>query len=60
MVTSIFMIIATMSIYYMNKLMDDFCNQREISGKQERKIFLMANVTTVIWLVTTYVEVMFL
>ncbi|WAA13010.1 hypothetical protein [Fervidibacillus halotolerans] len=57
--TFMFIIIAALSIYYMNKLMDEFCNQREISGKQERTIFRVANGTTVIWLFTTYIEVMF-
>ncbi|MCU9612512.1 hypothetical protein OEV98_02900 [Caldibacillus lycopersici] len=54
-----FIIIATLVIFFMNKQMDKFCNQKEIPEEKQPKIFRTTNILTTILLISSFVEFIF-
>lgn len=55
----IYILLASTIIFYMNVLMEEFCQKKEIPEEKQSQIFSTANLLTLILLISSFVEMMF-
>lgn len=56
---SIFIVMAVLILYYVNKMTNSLCIQKEIPEERQSKVFRTINVLITILLVSTYMEILF-
>ena len=56
---SIFIVIAIFILFYVNKLTNALCIQKDIPEERQNKVFRTINVLVTILLVSSYVEILF-
>lgn len=56
---SIFIIFAIFILFYVNKMTNSLCIQKEIPEDRQQKVFRTINVLVTILLVSSYVEILF-
>lgn len=56
---SIFIIFAIFILFYVNKMTNSLCIQKEIPEEHQQKVFRTINVLTTILLVSSYMEILF-
>lgn len=53
---SIFIVMAVVILYYVNKMTNSLCIQKEIPEERQNKVFRTINILMTILLVSTYME----
>ncbi len=56
---SIFIVTAIFILFFINKLTNSLCIQKEIPEDRQHKVFRTINVLITILLITSYVEILF-
>ncbi|CRK83543.1 hypothetical protein [Neobacillus massiliamazoniensis] len=56
---SIFIVLSIFILFYVNKLTDSLCIQKEIPEERQHKVFRTINVLTTILLISSYIEILF-
>lgn len=56
---SIFIVMAVLILYFVNKMTNSLCIQKEIPEERQHKVFRTINVLITILLVSTYMEILF-
>jgi hypothetical protein len=56
---SIFIVLSIFILFYVNKLTDSLCIQKEIPEERQHKVFRTINVLTTILLISSYMEILF-
>jgi small neutral amino acid transporter SnatA (MarC family) len=56
---SIFIVVAVVILYYVNKLTNSLCILKEIPEERQNKVFRTINVLITILLVSSYMDILF-
>jgi hypothetical protein len=56
---SIFIVMAIVILYYVNRMTTSLCIQKEIPLERQRGVFRVINILITILLVSTYMEILF-
>ncbi|MGG5253343.1 hypothetical protein ACQYAD_07585 [Neobacillus sp. SM06] len=56
---SIFIVLAILILYYVNKMTHSLCVQKDIPEERQHKVFRTINVCITILLVSSYMEILF-
>jgi hypothetical protein len=56
---SVFIILAIFILFYVNKMTDSLCIQKEIPAERQQKVFMIINILITILLLSSYVEISF-
>lgn len=55
----LFLILSVFILFYVNKLTDSLCSQKEIPEERQHKVFRTINILITILLVSSYIEILF-
>ena len=55
----VFIVLSAFILFYMNKLMESFCEGAEIPEDKKPQVFRTANILTTLLLISTYLEMLF-
>lgn len=55
----VFILFASFILFYINKLTDSLCEQKEIPEERQSKVFRTINILVTILLISSFVEIMF-
>jgi hypothetical protein len=58
-VISIFIVLAVFILYYVNKMTNSLCIQKEIPEERQHKVFRTINILVTILLISSYVEILY-
>ncbi|NHM31754.1 hypothetical protein [Neobacillus terrae] len=56
---SIFILFSVFILFYVNKMTNSLCLQKEIPEESQRKVFRTINVLVTILLISSYIEILF-
>ncbi|MFP7295710.1 hypothetical protein [Neobacillus niacini] len=56
---SIFIVLAIFILYYVNKMTNSLCIQKDIPEERQHKVFRTINVLVTILLISSYVELLY-
>ncbi|MEC1524073.1 hypothetical protein P9D43_18905 [Neobacillus niacini] len=56
---SIFIVLAIFILFYINKMTNSLCIQKDIPEERQHKVFRTINVLVTILLITSYVEILY-
>lgn len=59
MMISIFIVLAIFILFYINKMTNSLCIQKDIPEERQHKVFRTINVLVTILLITSYVEILY-
>jgi heme/copper-type cytochrome/quinol oxidase subunit 3 len=58
-VISIFILFSVFILFYVNKMTNSLCLQKEIPEENQQKVFRTINVLVTILLISSYIEILF-
>jgi heme/copper-type cytochrome/quinol oxidase subunit 3 len=56
---SVYIIFAVLILFYINKLTNSLCIQKEIPEEKQPKVFQIINILITILLVSSYIEILY-
>ena len=56
---SIFIVMAAVILYFVNKMTNSLCIQKEIPEERQNKLFRTINILITVLLVSSYMEILF-
>ncbi|MEH6994338.1 hypothetical protein V7075_16750 [Neobacillus drentensis] len=56
---SVFIVLAIFILYYVNKMTNSLCIQKDIPEERQHKVFRTINVLVTILLISSYVEILY-
>lgn len=59
MMISIFIVLAIFILYFVNKMTNSLCIQKDIPEERQHKVFRTINVLVTILLISSYVEILY-
>jgi hypothetical protein len=59
MISIFFIVLAIFTLYYINKMTNSLCIQKDIPEERQHKVFRTINVLVTILLISSYVEILY-